>query len=349
MAYLSFLNVIAAIAVIILHANGSFWGYRSGAEWKMNNVLECLFFFAVPVFFMLSGATLLDYRDRYDTKTFLQKRLSKTFIPFLFWSLFALVIKIFSAESPKDYFRGAMNFEKIFNGIFNTEYQDVFWFFIPLFCIYLSIPLLSAIPKEEKIPVFAFTAAAAGIFNVVLPFLFALINRFGGLNFKYIFQIPVISGYLLYVLLGYLLHRVELQLPYRIGIYCAGLAGLLTHLLGTQILSDRAGFVDGFFKGYLNLPCVLYSVAVFVLVKYGVMRIRNEKLIRFVSFVQKYTFEFYLMHKFIFMPLNFLLEKVNIHFGSLPSILLLTVLTIPLCILITFLLRKIPVVKNIVP
>ena len=194
-AYLSFLNVIAAVAVVILHANGAFWGYRSGAEWKMNNVLECLFFFAVPVFFMLTGATLLDYRDRYDTKTFLQKRFSKTFIPFLFWSLFAFVIKIFSAENPKEYFLGAMRVEKIFNGIFNTEYQEVFWFFIPLFCVYLSIPLLSAIPKEKKIPVFTFTVAIAGIINVDLPFLFSLINRFGGKDFRYGFQIPDSGDY----------------------------------------------------------------------------------------------------------------------------------------------------------
>lgn len=48
--------------------------------------IEVLFYWAVPIFFMLTGATLMRYRERYDTKTFLLKRFQRTVIPFLAWS-----------------------------------------------------------------------------------------------------------------------------------------------------------------------------------------------------------------------------------------------------------------------
>ncbi len=37
--------------------------------WVSANLLETIFYFALPVFFMISGATLLDYRSKYSTKT----------------------------------------------------------------------------------------------------------------------------------------------------------------------------------------------------------------------------------------------------------------------------------------
>lgn len=48
---------------------------------------ETVFYFVVPIFFMISGATLMDYRDRYNTKDFFIKRGLCTFIPFIVWSL----------------------------------------------------------------------------------------------------------------------------------------------------------------------------------------------------------------------------------------------------------------------
>ncbi|XCB29844.1 hypothetical protein RQN30_11930 [Arcanobacterium hippocoleae] len=43
---------------------------ESGKNWAAALAIETIFFFAVPIFFMLTGATLLRYRDRYDTQTF---------------------------------------------------------------------------------------------------------------------------------------------------------------------------------------------------------------------------------------------------------------------------------------
>ena len=81
--YITVLNVFAALAVVFLHTNKCFWRFSTERYWATANIIECLFFFAVPIFFMISGATLIDYRERYDTKTFFKKRFLKTLIPYV--------------------------------------------------------------------------------------------------------------------------------------------------------------------------------------------------------------------------------------------------------------------------
>ena len=52
--YLPFVSVIAAFSVLILHSNGVFWVFSTDSYWKSANVIESVFYFAVPLFCMLS-------------------------------------------------------------------------------------------------------------------------------------------------------------------------------------------------------------------------------------------------------------------------------------------------------
>lgn len=345
--YISVLNVLSAIAVVVLHANGSFWNYRNDYTWAINNLIECVFYFAVPIFFMLAGATLLDYTDKYDTKTFFKKRLSKTVIPFLFWSIFALFIKVL--HNPKQFLKNEIAIDKLFNGIFNTEYLHVFWFFIPLFCVYLSIPLFANLNKEKKINLLWYLACVAFLFNILIPFGIKVANAVFGWEIQWKFEISVLSGYLFYTIIGYLLHKCSISPKIRIAIYSTALIGLIIHFVGTYLLSQKHEEINDFFKGYTNLPCVLYSVGIFVFVKSFVEKSKNNKLLELVCWIQGYTFEIYLMHMFVYEPVSYLFKKMHIANTSLLFVLLMTVILIPTCIIITIILRKIPLLKKIVP
>ena len=62
-------------------------------------MIESVFYSAVPVFFMITGATLMDCRKRYSTAVFLKKRFTRTVIPYLGWVLFELVFCVGSTLS----------------------------------------------------------------------------------------------------------------------------------------------------------------------------------------------------------------------------------------------------------
>lgn len=50
MQYLSFLNVISCIAVIMLHTNGCFWAFSHERYWVTANVIESVMYLPYQFF-----------------------------------------------------------------------------------------------------------------------------------------------------------------------------------------------------------------------------------------------------------------------------------------------------------
>lgn len=255
--YIQVLSVISSFAVVALHVNGCFWTFSYDRYWITANMIECFFYFAVPVFFMISGATLIDYPRKYSTKEFIKKRVRKTVIPFLIWSVIGMLWR--SYKGSMDIWEEVRSL-RIISDVLNTSIINIYWFFIPLFAVYLSIPLLAAVSDEKKKKVYTYITAAAFLFNSFLPLAFSM----AGLSYSSFLYIPVAMSYIPYVLLGYLLDRYLPSKRTRIVIYLLGLFGLAVHIAGTQILSYEQGEIVQLYKGYKNVPCFLYSTAVFV-------------------------------------------------------------------------------------
>lgn len=228
--------------------------------------------------------------------------------------------------------------------------MNTLWFFVPLFCIYLSIPLLSAVQKEFRIKIYLYIAVTALIVNVYIPFVIDWVNLTTKTKLIWPFEIKAASEYLLYVIIGYLLHHLTLKPKIRAVIYCLAVIGLFIHMIGTHCLSMQDGAINSLFKGYTKLPCFLYSAGVFVFVKQAFTRRHFRPADRFVAFVQPYTFGIYLTHMYLFVPVAGLLHLLHIDESfTVSAVILKTLITIPLCIVIIYLLRKIPFIKKTVP
>ena len=167
--YITVLNVYSCLSVVLLHGS-AFWNFRKTPGWIADNFVESFFYFAVPVFVMLSGATLMDYRERCTTKEYFKKRVRKTVIPFLFWSIVGLFFVIWRDGS------GSVDLHPvaILDAIINCRYIGIYYFFIIIFGVYLAIPVFSAIPKEKRQRTFLYCILAALAVNVLLPFLASL-------------------------------------------------------------------------------------------------------------------------------------------------------------------------------
>ena len=76
--FITLASVIAALSVMLLHTNNCFWWMSVGdSRWPAANTIEAVFYFAAPLYFMISGATLMNYRDRYTTGQYFAKRALK--------------------------------------------------------------------------------------------------------------------------------------------------------------------------------------------------------------------------------------------------------------------------------
>ena len=144
--YIDFLSIVSAFAVVMLHANGIFWSHPAGRLWITSNCIEAMFYFAVPIFFMISGATLMDYREKYSTKEFFVRRAIRAGIPFLAWKI-GCVLAL--GGLPWGHIVSRETVFIFLNELYNSSIIGVYWFFLPLFVIYLSIPFLASVREKR--------------------------------------------------------------------------------------------------------------------------------------------------------------------------------------------------------
>lgn len=337
--YLTILNVISCIAVVYLHANGCFWHYSTARYWATANIIENVCYFAVPVFFMCLGVTLIDYRKKYSTRIYFQKRIRKTVVPFVFWNLVGIVFSALTHginlfHSP---------FTEWLDAIINSSLVRPYWFFIPLFAIYLMIPVISGIEEKSRLKIYTYWLQVSFIVQGILPFLCSVLN----ISYNYDLSSIAGGGYLFYPVLGYVLSKRSFTSRQSKLIYSLAFIGFVAQLTGTYVLSNQAGEIVSLFKGYLNFPCVLYSAGVFEFIKNVNWNSSKLKgITRAAVQISKYTFAIYLMHYFV---LEVLYRLFSLNEYSIFYRLLIPAPVILICILLTVIIRKIPVLKKIVP
>ena len=257
--YITVLNVLSCFSVVMLHCNGIIWTRPEGRLWISANFIETFFYFAVPIFFMISGVTLLDYPTRYSTKEYFHKRFEKTVLPFFAWSIIGLLYRLRQTVLSGGVFD--FNPLHVLSRIFNTEYISIYWFFIPLFSVYLTIPVLAHV--QDKLKVFRYASVVGLLFLSILPLVFSLLS----ISYNNGLIPSVVNGYILFSLLGYFLANTALARKQELTIYFLGILGWLLMFGGTLWLS-APGEINSTFKGYLNIPAVLQACAVFVFVKH---------------------------------------------------------------------------------
>ena len=330
--YITVLNVLSALAVVGMHTNGCFWQFSRERWWFTANIMESVFYFAVPVFFMITGATLLDYTKRCDTKTFFIRRLKKTVLPFVFWSLFSMVLQIVFSKNIS---WGSVTIGYVIDGVLNAKFNSVYWFFPPLFGVYLSIPLFACLEESKKIAVLKYLACSCFLLNCLIPFLLTV--------FKIKIHIPIViavgSGYLLYLILGYLFNRLDFSKNEKIIIYLLAFLGLLIHMCGTYFISMEAGKVLRTYKDYNNVPCILYSLGIFLFVKENVHWLSTASLKWVLERLKDYTFAIYLLHWFVMQSL---IRAFHIDTHSIVYRVGGIFLVSFVCVCITWVIRKIP-------
>lgn len=336
-AYIDFMNILACFGVICLHCSGSVFAYGEVEPrlWLLSMLVQTLTHWSIPVFFMITGTTLLEYRKKYDTKIYFKKRFLRTGIPFVFWSVFYLFRPVFmdGAALP--------TLEDFRNAIFNNQALGIFWFFYTLFAIYLCIPIFSLLTEHgyripEYICILSFLGVA--VYPVITRFFFPVYSETVP---------PFLTGYIGYLFLGWLIYKKELSQKTRRIIYIFGVLGALLMFFGTWYLSSQSGTLDQIFMEYLSIACYPMSTAVMVAGRY----LKWEKIYDFckpekISKIANAGLGIYLVHifyiclgeKFTFLVIHPMYYTLIMPF-IIYSVSLITVL----------ILKKIPLVQKLVP
>ncbi len=329
--YLSTLGVVASFIVVLAHVDNDIIISQSSQWLFFGNAIEHLVNSMVFCFFMISGATLLDYRERYDTATFFKKRLTKTVIPFVAWSLLGLLFCCIKGETLDLTFLG------IVDGILSARYVGAYWFFLSLFQLYLVIPILAAINDKKRIYGYML------LLGIGLNYIYPMLAEWSGRGINASIGISFIGGNLIYLLLGYCLSHYDLNRPARIFLYVAGILSFIYMVCKKNLVALGQGESYGYFTAAFLY--IVVSAALFCAFRYAGAKSENMPT-KIVDFLANYTLGVYLVHEFfVKMFIPFFAPSLAI----IPRCIIGSILVYALSVILIFIMRKIPILRRIVP
>lgn len=314
------MRALACFAVIMIHASI----ITTPTEWWANNFYGIIPRFAVPFFFMISGALLIN--KKYNPKTFLKKRLTRVIIPLVTWSVIYYLWK-------QDDYKSVINFLK---QLFTFPIYYHLWFLYSMIGVYLSaivlIPFYNNSSDFEK----GCFLTLWFIVNFIYPTTGGILGE--KTNLIDIYNLHDFYGMAGWFFLGAYLRditpKINYRVTYSIVAACSAAAMLpLTEWDSMRISQGGTLFeVSELFRG-LNSPLTLtYSVSLFLLMT----KIKSNAL---ANFVANSSLGIYCLH-IIALSLTWpLVTKLEI--SKWVSIPLTSIITLVACTVVISIVRRV--------
>ena len=332
--YIDILRIISTLGVIAIHM--PYFANIQCCEWRRDlpmAALNSIVRFAVPIFFMISGACNLNRSDFSFPKLF--RKVGRLLLILFCWSTLYAAIAFFSEKETYGEF-----FYRILTGHYHL------WFMYALILFYLFIPLLDWMMKEKNRFIYG---TALIVLAMYLPMLTEISGSTALLRIGEAvdnMHIPQYSGYMFYFMAGYFLHKKSFPGVARKVIYCAGSIGCLLTIFLTICFSQGHKYNQEFFR-YQNPAILLWASAIFLWVRYSTPTELSAKSCRCLALLGSATLGIYLAHPLILSMIYPLFKAPFARHPFLTSLVLIPTL-FALALLLTAALKKIKFLRNIV-
>ncbi len=246
---------------------------------------------------MLSGAKLIDYRKRYSTREFFKNRITKIGIPFLFWSVMAIVLKTYTGQLSSLTGREICRL-LLTNG---CVYGGAYWFLYTLFGLYLSFPVLGAIEEEKRKEIYGYMVIISLVCFSIMPFV--MNNYLHEWTNNVPIEFAASSQYLMFAIWGYWITNFKLHRKTRLLFYFLGIISLVLLSVVTINNSNSMGAFDTRYCGWAGVPSFVLATAVYILARYCHVGLSQRVKWSF-GYISKMAFGIYLIHPFVLQLLE---------------------------------------------
>ncbi len=299
--YLDVLRVLSMLSVVFLHTAASTLRTNYGSlVWHFANLLTSVMSASVPMFFMISGALLLQSRQTLSLKYTLGKRLPRVLVPFLVWSLLAIAYFLLAHRGPNGVLDWATATEKLKNLPAQPTAVHL-WFMYALIPLYILSPLIKRLTDSLGRDLVIYLLAIWVVFSSLLPtiatFLPGSFRPLVVLDPRY--NLSVMAGYAGYFVVGYYLMRLPMQIRKRT-LLPVIVVDTICIAAGTWWKTTSLGLYAEGFKTYTGLFVLVLSCALFLLFKEVVSERRlRGALGSTVRFLAPLAFGLYLIHNLV--------------------------------------------------
>ncbi|MBD3317911.1 MAG: acyltransferase family protein [Chitinivibrionales bacterium] len=310
------LKIIAMFGVVLIHSAAPLliaYRERGPVVWWIGNLYDSLARCCIPIFFMLSGALLLNAAGRMPPGVFLRRRFRRIGIPFLFWSAVYFIWE-------KTFNRGGIPYLSFLGNIIREPTYYHLWFLYVLMGLYLIAPLLGiyvhTAGRRNKTYLLMLWLA----FGSIVPFL------------ELYFDTPVyfmastpnsVFRYAGFFMLGHFLHHARRTARHRIIFAMLFIVGFAATLLGTYFVTviEAGGTFNGVFYEYYSPNVALMAAALFMLWRRVPKSVSDQPTSlksRIITMVAAGTPGVYLVHALVISILNrgiigFALDQFILH------------------------------------
>lgn len=293
--YLEIIRIISILFVVFNHSSTIGFQLYTVTENRFLYPVYCfcsiLCKVAVPLFLMVSGALLLKKDE--DFKTIFKKRVSKILIILIVFSVICY-IKKYKCFDIKDFI------ELFLRGGIATPY----WYLYSYICYLMSLPLLRLFINNCNIlqhyKCFVFLGVVFQLFIPALKYILG-INITSSINF------PMISDFIVYPLLGYMLANINITVKDKIIIY------ILTVLsfIASFVLMSKVIQIDKMNQAGTGTFCFFITIFVFILCKDIGNRIdSNCKVSKIILLTGECVFGVYLLEPIVVRNVMFRIATI---------------------------------------
>lgn len=305
--------------------------YQPTLKWGVVNSIVIVTEIAVPLFFMISGAMVLNSKKTYDLKYLFKHRLVRVVVPFLLWS----VVSAYLARAMS----GPVDMKDFGNTLLMMYHKPVlvaYWFMYPLIALYLLSPFLKAIADKIDDKMLMYLLILWVIIDIALPTLTTTTPKNIGVYFNsFDLGRVVVSKDIGYFFIGYRISKIDKHsLKLNMNILIAAVLMAINILISFISLKPSLQFLNAIAN--INTPII--AALVFMLFKrfetsYG------KGFARVIELIAPLTYGVYLVHG---LSIQFVMKYyVNANF------LYVFVLATVLSLLVILILSKIPVIKRL--
>ncbi|MBQ4119934.1 MAG: acyltransferase [Clostridia bacterium] len=347
--YIDALRVICSIMVILTHV---VMYYINAFEvktvfWTNLVFLKALTQFAVPTFFMISGATILSSTKEESYGSFIKRRLSKIAIPFLVYSVIYYLFYVFV---KKEY---ALGIGIFLRKLLRPSISGHFWYIYALIPLYFIFPFLRKLVQSLTKKQLLTLISVFFIINSFMPLLNNILEMCFDMKIGY-YSYGKAGVYLNYTLIGYFIHNygtdLKRTLPLKLSMWATIFISLGAMTVMTYYFSQ-----EKINQTYLDItwPFVIFlSVAVMILAKLHY----EQKTVRdgwanFISALGILSFSAYLVHMLylrsvqIYFPRKILASLTDLESAGL--LFAIFAIGVIVCYLWAFIVSKIPIIKKL--
>jgi len=329
--YLDLLKTIAIIGVVVIHSAAPLVDYSSTGsyDWWIGNIYDSAFRTGVPLFFMVSGALLLN-RNSISLKDFYLKKTLPLVIAFVFWSAVYFIQR--NLPYPESFTLSNFIKSMISGSVFGR-----LWFLYTIIGLYLVTPFIktfvkNASEKELKAYLVLWFSSTVGI---------DFLKHF--YNLEVALDLSLVYGYVGYFIMGYYFSNRNFKINIKKSLLVLAVLNVIT-TVGTYGLSVENSENNLYFYGNLSPNIILITVLLFLVIKTSVTG-KSSNLLKEIS---TNSLGIYVIHTFV---MNYLRSvKIDEHlFNPVVGVPILVILTFSISLLISVLIRKIPILKKVLP